>query len=326
MSTPKIRGGAGAVPPPHAPRETSAPLSTAELERQLRVASQNERQLAPFAPDPAQQGVVSPATGATIPPAAAPPAPDRPVISSIKPPDVPREPRRRPEDAVGSPSAAGSRPDPGQIAPDPAGAPPTAGDPGPAAPPIAVDPASAAPSARPTPAEPYRPAASDSDSPARGIPTPTADPGKAITGGFGAAFEAQYFPLAGDELALTLQGLLMQLAEQIPQDLRFTPAVVYPRVRARVEVIVESYAADTDFRITRVLPPHEKTPVEVARTVADEIVFVVVNQRQEFDADGNIESPANAIRAELGVQIPQKQIVETPNGRLIVDVRSEERS
>src|SRR6185295_18611078 len=56
------------------------------------------------------------------------------------------------------------------------------------------------------PPEPWQKAASDTDTPSRGIPTAIADPGKAITGGFGGLGPAQYFPLDGSELGAVILG------------------------------------------------------------------------------------------------------------------------
>lgn len=176
------------------------------------------------------------------------------------------------------------------------------------------------PSATVVVAEPYRPAASNTDSPSRGVPRPIADPGKRITGGFGDVGEAQYFPLDGLELKVLIEALLDDLHARIQDDLRFARAMTYPRVRARVEIIVECYAADAGFVIPKIAKPHEKTPIDVARSHADECVFILSSQRQEFDEDNQPQSAPNAIRQELGMGIPRKQSVQTPGGRMIVDV------
>jgi len=175
----------------------------------------------------------------------------------------------------------------------------------------------------------HQPAASATDSPSRGIPTSSADPGKQITGGFGDAGDAQYFPLDGSELRELVRGLMSVIDRQLDDDLRFSMAVTYPRVAAKVVIEIQAYAAgdvggkyDPSFEIVRVMVPHEKTPIAVARERADEIVFCVIADRTEMTPDGTSMSPPNAIRAELGLLIPRKQAIQTPQGRLIVDLPS----
>ena len=167
---------------------------------------------------------------------------------------------------------------------------------------------------------PYQPAASSTDSPSRGIPRPIDDPGKKITGGFGVAADAQYFPLDGAELLNVVWLLMDELAQRLPNDLRFSMAVTYPRAAVRVQVVVEGYPEEAGFQITRLAPPHEKTPVEIAAQHADECVFVVKAERREFTAEGDISSPPNAMRAETGQVIPRKQWVGEGAARQMADV------
>ena len=164
----------------------------------------------------------------------------------------------------------------------------------------------------------HQPAASNSDSPSRGVPRPILDPGKRITGGFGLNADQQYFPLDGSELRELVRGLLDQVNDRIANDLRFHLAITYPRVRARVVVEIEAYAKDQDFTIERI-GVHDKTPLEVARQHGDQIVFAVIAGRQEFTEEGAAQDPPNRIREELGLPIPRKQQVETPGGKMFVD-------
>jgi len=172
----------------------------------------------------------------------------------------------------------------------------------------------------------HQPAASDTDSPARGIPTGIVDPGKQITGGFGDAGDAQYFPLDGSEVRELTRGLMSVIDSQLEHDLRFSMAVCYPRVSVRVIVEVSAYAAggdggqyDPSFAITRVAA-HDKTPLAIARERADEVVFVLVADRTEMTPAGESIAPPNLIRQELGLVVPRKQAIQTPHGRLIIDV------
>jgi hypothetical protein len=167
---------------------------------------------------------------------------------------------------------------------------------------------------------PHQPAASDTDSPSRGIPKAIADPGKQITGGFGDAGQAQYYPLDGIELRELVYSLMDQIHARLADDLRFSMAITYPRVSARVEVIIEGYPVDTGFVIPQVMKPYEKTPLDVARSYGDEVVFVVKAERVEMTADGESVTPPNVMRQELGLRVPRKQAVETPTGRQLVDV------
>jgi len=171
----------------------------------------------------------------------------------------------------------------------------------------------------------HQPAASDTDSPSRGRPSAIADPGKQITGGFGDAGDAQYFPLDGSELRELVRGLMSVVSDQIEHDLRFSMAICYPRVTARVVVEIDAYATDggqydPSFQVVKVMPPHEKTPLAIARERADAVCFVVVADKVEMTAAGESISPPNAIRQELGLVVPRKQSVGTPHGRLIVDL------
>lgn len=175
------------------------------------------------------------------------------------------------------------------------------------------------------PIEPHMRAASNTDSPSRGMPTAITDPGKKITGGFGDAGEAMYYPLDGSELRAVINGLMDQIRTRLMDDLRFSLALTYPRVRARVEVIVEAYAQETQIipavAVPAALGQPGSTPLDIARHYGDEVVFVVVGSRQEFDGAGDADTAPNAMRLEVGLQVPAKRRVDTPDGRgAIVDL------
>lgn len=167
-----------------------------------------------------------------------------------------------------------------------------------------------------------QPAASDSDSPSRGMPRPIADPGKQITGGFGLAGEAQYYPLDGNELRELVRGLMDLLNDRIQNDLRFHPAITYPRVACRVVLEVEGYSDKGNFQIVQHLLPGkgDKTPLEIARTKGDEVCFCVIASRQEFSPEGESLDPPDKLRDELGLPKPRKQMVQAGAGRQLVDV------
>lgn len=169
-----------------------------------------------------------------------------------------------------------------------------------------------------------RPASSNTDSPSRGIPRAIDDPNKVITGGFGEGMDAQYFPLDGAELLDVVWLLMDQLAQRLQNDLRFRMSTVYPRVAAKIMVQVDGYAADQTFTIAQMSAPHHRTPEEIALVHGDRVVFIVLEERKEFHADGTIASPPNAMRMEIGAAIPRKQAVGQGMTRQIVDVAPEE--
>lgn len=279
--------GAFGAPPPDAPREVSQPLKTELIQEQIARARANEKTLAPFNPGPSKP--VAPA----VPSGKFPRSPMQKVVQAVGDFFGGAEPEAPPSTAVVPVIAAES--EPALVVHEPL--------PGP------LDPV------------PHQPAASNTDTPSRGIPRPITDPGKVITGGFGSLGDATYFPLDGSELRTLVEQMLINIAERLQDDLRFTMAITYPRVRARVEVIVEGYGDDgQDMKIPRVMPPHEKTPIEIARLHGDEIVFVVVAEHVEMTADGQSVTPPNKARIELGLDVPQKQAFEVPGGRMLADV------
>lgn len=173
--------------------------------------------------------------------------------------------------------------------------------------------------------ERYQPAASNSDSPSRGLPSSSLDPGKQITGGFGQPTTGMYFPLDGSELRALVFKLMDELADQISSDLRFSMALTYPRVAARVVVEVSAYP-DGSFEIPKVMIPVDRLPEEIARRLHDHVCFCVIAERTEMAADGGSLNPPDKVRDDLQLSKPQKQIVDTPGGRMIVDRKAEMRA
>lgn len=348
--TSRVEGSAGAVPPPGAPYEIAQDLrpdaggvvvpdgagNLITLTPQD-LAARNERQLQPLTFPAAQQAPV---------PAAVVPAPGTPAVAAVAAASTVAAAAAPPAPVV---SAAGRRV---RTAPPPVvSALPV--QPAPvAAPPPSVQPATrvvevpkpvqAVPSARPALASggdgqrllaairernisaqaqgvaaSHQPAASNTDSPSRGIPRPSGDPGKAVTGGFG-DLNTAYNPLDGDELKRVVWVLMDELARKVQDDLRFTVAATYPRVRVRAQVVVEAYA-QMPYTIEAVGKPYDGTPVEYAERIADEGVFVVRARRREFTDGDTVETPADALRVEIGAEIPRKQVVGSGNNRQVVD-------
>lgn len=325
--TPIVRGNA-------APVQTSAPLSDALIAQQLAIARQNEVPLKPLVFDVPDRPRVE------LPPMRWDP------IALTMVPDVAAQAAAAP-----TPSLIVTLEDSGLRMPA------VALDSGAASSPaiILTDapelPTAPAPTAEPTPAlqlprmnvsaglrgavdellakhVPSRmPAESNTDSPARGIPQPSLDEGKKITGGFGGAGEAMYFPMDGAELKEVVRGHLSVIDAQLDNDLRFSPALCYPRLTVEVIVRVGAYAVDgpdydPSFEIVRGTV-HDKTPVEVAMEAAKlgQVCFVLVSGHQEMTADGKSITPPNQMRAEVGLaQRVGKMPVMTPGGVALVDL------
>ncbi len=177
----------------------------------------------------------------------------------------------------------------------------------------------AAAAAKPERVRTHAPAASNSDSPSRGVPRPEADPKKVITGGFGDLGEAQYYALDGSELRELVRSLMDFLNQRLENDLRFAPAICYPRVTAKVTIEVSGYTQDKPFIIEKSITKNE-TPLEVVEaTGAEATAFTLEEQRREFDDAGNAQDPPNRIREELGLTVPRKQIVRNGAMSHVVD-------
>lgn len=296
MSKLPIAGGAGVPPPPNAPYEVTTLGSEQATAEQIAMAQANEKSLAPLV---FEQRPPTPVASPAAPLVSAADA----VNNSSR---IRRVAARRPS-VEGGESTSADAAEPGTIVlTDVSSVDVSQG---------AVDP----PRDRPADGK-FQPAASDTESPSRGQPRPVDDPGKKITGGFGDAGEAQYFPLDGSELRELIYALMDQLHARLQDDLRFTMAICYPRVSARVVIEVEAHVADQSFDIPKVMVPYAKTPIEVARAHGDQVVFALVAERVEMEADGTSITPPNQTRLDLGLTIPRKQAIETPTGRQLVDV------
>ena len=290
----EITGGAGMIPP-DAPREVPQPLRPELLQRQAERARMNEQPLPPFNP---QQG--------------------RRSIPSVAPPAAPASPPSTAMDALIADVFADT--------------------------PVIL------PTAPPTPEEGLidqyedilppltdedrkrMPAASLTDTPAKGLlpnlVPPKGDKFDGIPrGGFADASDAQYYPITGEELIEVVCTVTDTLIAQIKNDLRFSMALTYPRLRVRVRLEVEGAAEDNNagFEIQKVYVPKEgmggSTPLEIARAHgANEVVFVVTSTMQEFTPDGQSDLPPDAIRDAIGMPKPRKQMVNLGGRQSFVDV------
>lgn len=319
-------GSIGAVPPPDAPIETAQPLQQETIEFQRSQARANERELKPFNPPGVVRRLAS-MVGLTTGGAPVAPAPAVPVaprtatedlIADVFGSDTPvavLAPREHEDVTVV-----------GQGTPIPVFDPMISGD---------VDQLQDYLPELTEDEKARMPAASTSESPSRGIlPDLTTkmagDKWDGISkGGFSDVGDAQYFPLTGEELRELVVELCNQIVNQIRNDLRFSMALVYPRIRAIVEVRIEGAAEDKDgeFAIQKIKSPKagEKggTAWDIARMHADRVCFVMQALKQEFSEDGESEAPPDQIRSELGLSIPRKQVFQQPGGRQIfVDITS----
>lgn len=308
-----ITGGVGSVPPPGAPHEVTQPLSQALIHEQLSKARRNERELQPLTygklarpavdlspGQPAEHAHDVQAAGEVI---AAGPAPDQPAARAASPVEVAAE--ILPGSGIPDPTLSPM----GLLSDDPLTAPaPTSA--------VVI-----------TPIDQLDrkafPAASDSDSPSRGLPTAIKDPGKQITGGFGVPLEASYFALDGSELREVVNVLMEDLAARLQNDLRFHMALTYPRVRARVVLEVNVFQQpDQSFDVVKVYKPNDgEMPLDLAKQHADEYCFVVVSEHQEVNDLGESVTAPNLVRADLGLPIPAKRQFETGSGmRTMADI------
>ena len=286
---PKVTGNFMEAPP-NAPREVSQPLTAEALQAMQDAAAAHERELPPFNPPAVQRQAADAAALAT-----GQPVPVRPEEAKLHRPNRPA-PATTPVETIDRVADAGTVSQ--RLA------------------------AVLTPRPERDPNEPFQPAASNTDSPSRGIPQPILDPGKRITGGFGVpgVGATQYFPLDGYELRQLVERLCDRLKSRVADDLRFMRAMTYPRAFVRLDLTVECWGAALQHHdIPVVEAPHDKTPIEIAREYADEVLFVLREQRREFDDAGTPETPANAIREEISAPIPYKQPIHTSAGTDWVD-------
>lgn len=298
--------GGGAKPPGDAPVETAQTLAPETIQVQQERARSNERTLAPFKPQ----------KGAPLPPTA---------VISPKPVVVADPPDQAAIDEFFGSEAVHDRP--GFV---------VAGQ-GESIPPIdpqqgEVDQVFDIPPL--TDEDRLRmPAASDTDTPSRGLlpnlTPPKGDKFEGISrGGFGNLDDAQYEPLNGSEVLELALELADELVGRIKNDLRFSMALVYPRIAIRLRLEVEGHADDDNagFTIEHVRIPKEGTPggtpMDIARLKANQVCFVVEAARREMTPEGESENPPDKIRDDLGLSKPRKQQIESNGMSSFVDIGS----
>ncbi len=288
-------GAVGSVPPPDAPQERTQPLSSELLASQLAQARANERELAPFNPQPLPR--IAPSTPAV------PTIATQAMIDDFFGSDVPTV----------LPAVVEALPLPIEIHPE-------------------VDQVEDYLPALSEEDLKRMPAASNSDTPAKGLlpnlTPPTGDKWEGIDrGGFSDPGESQYFPLQGNEIDAVIDDLFEQISKQNKNDLRFRVALTYPRARVRVTVEVEGVVEDNNagVQIQKVFVPKGEetkgnTPLEIARRHGNEVVFVVSKVRQEFDEEGRSDMPPDQIRDTLHLGKFRKTVVKQGGRHTHVDV------
>ncbi len=154
------------------------------------------------------------------------------------------------------------------------------------------------------------PAASTSDSPSRGVPTPSGDPGKQITGGWGPTGSgSEYFALNGVELKAIVVVLATRLKESLDGDLRFGLSVVYPQVKVSLRLTVDGRSPegrDLD------LPGTEKLDLQWDRILS-----------LDAEVEDSEQTPAGKIRDDFHIRGPAKTIVRAGAARMLVDVTTD---
>lgn len=319
----KASGRIGIAPPADAPVETAQPLTPERIAAQLEIARQNEKTLPPFNPKGLRQPVAPPVVVAPVVEDGT-----AAIIQDFFGTEEPATLVVTPAPVSGAGLIEQLR-EAAQIVASVAGAAdvtnPALSDP------LLSPEVDQLEDQLPTLSDEDRarmPAASNSESPSRGIlPSivpPTGDKWEGISrGGFSDVGEAQYFPLAGNELIPLVGDLTKRLLDQIVNDLRFSIALVYPRLRMRLVLEIEGSEEDRDnaFQIEKVFIPKPGQPgstaLSIARQRADQIVFVVQEVRQEFSEDGQSETPPDQMRNDVGLQIPHKQQILDEFGRTV---------
>lgn len=203
--------------------------------------------------------------------------------------------------------------------------------------------------AAPRPADPTQPAASNTDSPSRGIPGTAYSPHRskdpmAVEGGFGAG-SGEYFALDGTELRTCAELLMEELLDQIQNDTTivaltgdtaatlhliltvpdrpesgepgFTMELTGANPDGDLPQAIETLLDELDASLTSDLrfglaASYPQYAVELALTVKAHPAdpgFVLKKHRREQDEHEMIETPPDALREELGLPIPGKQTV-----------------
>ncbi len=211
--------------------------------------------------------------------------------------------------------------------------------------------------------DPTQPAASNTDSPTRGIPGTAHSPHRAkdplvVTGGFGAG-SGEYFALDGVEMKACLETLLEQVLGQAENDHRIvgmsglTTAEVSLRAMLLADTEDQTVTMDrggsnvntrgdlvalitdvcdalhkdlqTDMRLQMswTYPSYGAVLTLTVKAHAADPGFTLVKHRREFDADGEAETPPDALREELGLPVPGRVVTLAGSlGALSSDTRA----
>lgn len=212
-------------------------------------------------------------------------------------------------------------------------------------------------------ADPTQPAASNTDTPSRGIPgtafSPHRTPGKdplRVEGGFGSG-SGEYFALDGTEMKVCLQQLLEDVLGHAENDHRVVGMTALTTAEvsliavltadtedqkvtitargentvrgdlvATITAVCDRFHADlqTDMRLQMACayPQYGATLTLTVKAHAADPGFTIVKHRREFDEAGEPETPPDALREELGLPVPGRQITMAGNlGAISSDIR-----
>ena len=208
--------------------------------------------------------------------------------------------------------------------------------------------------------DPTQPAASNSDSPSRGIPGTAYSPHRAkdplaIEGGFGIG-SGEYFAIDGVEMKACLEQLLEEVLSQAENDARVvglsgaTGATLSLRAVLLADtedqtVTIEKTGANPDGDLVHAIltlcdafhrdlqtdlrmglawtyPSYGVILTLTVCAYAGHEGFTIQKHRREFDEAGQPETPPDALREELALPIPGRQVVmQGTLGAMSSDVR-----
>jgi hypothetical protein len=228
---------------------------------------------------------------------------------------------------------------------------------------VAAKPAVVAPVTSKAP-DPTQPAASNTDTPSRGLPGTAHSahrapnkPALTVEGGFGSG-SGEYFALDGTEMKVCLKQLLEEVLGHAENDHRVVGMAALTTAEVTLRAVL---TADTDDQTVQMfwgpLPNERGDLVETVTRLCDgahkdittdmrlqmswsypqygaaltltvkahtgDPGFTLVKHRREFDEAGEPETPPDALREELGLPVPGREIKMAGSlGAISSDVRA----
>ncbi len=227
---------------------------------------------------------------------------------------------------------------------------------------VAAKPAVATPATSRAP-DPTQPAASNTDSPSRGLPGTAYSPHRAkdplaVEGGFGSG-SGEYFALDGTEMKACLEQLLEDVLGQAENDHRVVGMAALTTAEVALRAVLLADTEDQTITIDRggvnvntqgdlvllitdvcdalhadlqsdmrmqmswTYPQYGAILTLTVKAHAADPGFTLVKHRREFDEAGEVETPPDALREELRIPVPGRQIaMQGALGALSSDVRA----